>query len=232
MRRGQHEFAAVARGDGGEQRPVIGVVGEWFVRMHDGANQQIVRKLERAGAEVWLAPGTEFFGYSNCISGKLAWDRWRDTGKWEELRLALRRGLLTRIAMRDEHNLFEATLPYLNGYDEIGPEELIREGSRYVHPSFGGEAICSMGKARDFAHRNMDGIVNVIPFNCMPGVTVAMLSQAFRRHHENIPFLNLDYDGFVDASRDAKIVSFMSQVKERRAARASRREKRAAVGLD
>ena len=219
LRRAQQEFAAVARGDGGEQRPVIGVVGEWFVRMHEGANQQIVRKLERAGAEVWLAPGTEFFGYSNCISGKLAGDRWRDTGKWEELRLALGRGLLTRVATRDEHNLFEATLPYLNGYDEIGPEELIRKGSRYVHPSFGGEAICSLGKARDFAHRNLDGVVNVIPFNCMPGVAVSMLSQAFRRDHGNIPFLNLDYDGFVDASRDAKIVSFMSQVKERRAAR-------------
>jgi hypothetical protein len=49
-----------------------------------------------------------------------------------------------------------------------------------------------------------------------------MLSQVFRRHHDNIPFLNLDYDGFVDASRDAKIASFMSQVKERTAARRQR----------
>ena len=41
------------------------------------------------------------------------------------------------------------------------------------------------------------------------------LSQALRRRHGNIPFLNLDYDGFVDTSRDAKIVNFMWQVKER-----------------
>ena len=60
----------------------------------------------------------------------------------------------------------------------------------------------------------------------MPGNAVVMLSHAFRRDHDNIPFLNLDYDGFVDSSRDAKIVSFMSQVKERRAAR----RERAAVG--
>ena len=76
-----------------------------------------------------------------------------------------------------------------------------------------------MGKAEDFARRGLDGIVSVIPFNCMPGNTVTMLSQAFRRDHDNIPFLNLDYDGFVDSGRDAKIVNFMSQVKERRAAR-------------
>jgi hypothetical protein len=57
-----------------------------------------------------------------------------------------------------------------------------------------------------------------------------MLSQTFRRHHGNIPFLNLDYDGFVDASRDAKIVSFMSQVKERRAARKGSRKPDAVPG--
>jgi predicted nucleotide-binding protein (sugar kinase/HSP70/actin superfamily) len=79
-----------------------------------------------------------------------------------------------------------------------------------------------MGKARDFVRRGLDGIVNVIPFNCMPGNAVVMLSHTFRRDHGNIPFLNLDYDGFVDASRETKIVSFMSQVKERSAARKER----------
>ncbi len=136
--------------------------------------------------------------------------------------MGLSKALLTRAATRDEHHLFEATLPYMAGFDDIGPDEVIGRGSRYVHPSFGGEAICSMGKARDFVARGLDGIVNVIPFNCMPGNTVAMLSHAFRRHHENIPFLNLDYDGFVDASRSAKIASFVSQVKERHAARGGR----------
>jgi predicted nucleotide-binding protein (sugar kinase/HSP70/actin superfamily) len=195
------------------------MVGEFFVRIHDGSNQGIVRKLERAGAEVWLAPATEFFSYCNSIGSILAADRWDDSRAWDDLRGILSGRLMTRIATRDEHHLFSATLPYLDGFDDIGPDELIEEGSRYIHPSFGGEAICSMGKARDFARRRVDGIVSVAPFNCMPGMTVTMLSQAFRRHHDNIPFLNLDYDGFVDSSRDAKIVSFMSQVKERTAAR-------------
>ena len=225
LRRAQRDFAAVARRREAEPRPLIGLVGEFFVRIHDGSNQEIVRKLERAGAEVWVAPPTEFFSYCNSIGARLAADRWQDTRAWSDLRGILSGRLLTRIAVRDEHHLFAATLPYLAGFDDIGPNELIEEGSRYVHPSFGGEAICSMGKARDFAKRRLDGIVNVAPFNCMPGVTVTMLSQAFRRHHDNIPFLNLDYDGFVDAGRDAKIVSFMSQVKERKAARRARSRK-------
>ena len=223
LRRAQRDFAAVPRLDGAGGRPLIGLVGEWFVRLHDGANQRIIRKLERAGAEVWLAPPSEFFSYCLRISGYLAADRWRDSRAWSDLRTALHRSLLTSVAMRDEHHLFAATRPYLDGLDDIGPAEIIEKGSRYIHPSFGGEPICSVGKARDFADRHLDGIVNVIPFNCMPGNAVAMLSHAFRRHHDNIPFLNLDYDGFVDAGRDAKIISFMSQVKERRAARLARR---------
>jgi hypothetical protein len=53
----------------------------------------------------------------------------------------------------------------------------------------------------------------------MPGNVVTALSQALRRRHDNIPFLNLDYDGFIDSSREAKIVNFMWQVKERHAGR-------------
>ena len=222
LRRAQSDFAAVPRRDGHEGRPLVGVIGEWFVRVHDGANQSVLRKLERAGAETWLAPSSEFFSYSICVGGLLARDRWQDTRAGADLRLALGRALLTRVAMRDEHHLYAATLPYLDGLEDVGPEAIIRGGSQYVHPSFGGEPICSMGKARDFVRRGLDGIVNVIPFNCMPGNAVVMLSHAFRRDHGNIPFLNLDYDGFVDASRETKIVSFMSQVKERSAARKER----------
>ncbi|MBN1458403.1 MAG: hypothetical protein JXA57_02630, partial [Armatimonadetes bacterium] len=222
LRRAQHEFAAVPTRPGDDGRPLVGVVGEWFVRVHEGANQAVLRKLERAGAETWLAPAGEFFSYSVCIGGQLAADRWRDLRETADLRLAFGRALLTRVAMRDEHRLFRATLPYLEGREDVGPQEIISKGSRYVHPSFGGEPICSMGKAQDFWERRLDGIVNVIPFNCMPGNAVVMLSHTFRQDHDNIPFLNLDYDGFIDSSRDAKIVSFMTQVKERRAARRER----------
>ena len=219
LRRAQRAFAAIPRRDGDEGRPLVGLVGEFFVRIHDGSNQGVIRRLERAGAEVWLAPATEFFGYCCQIGSLLGYDRWQDSRAWRDLLAGLNGQLLAWVAGRDEHHLFAATLPYLEGLDDIGPREVIENGSRYVHPSFGGEAICSMGKAVDFARRGLDGIVNVTPFNCMPGMTVTMLSQTFRRHHGNIPFLNLDYDGFVDASREAKIVSFMSQVKERQEAR-------------
>ncbi len=197
-----------------EERPLVGLVGEWFVRLHTGANQDIIKKLEAQGAEVWFAPATEFFTYANRIAYWYARSRWQHCRQATDFKEMVRRYILDAIARRDEHKLYHATLPYTAGLDDIDSIQIIERGAKYVHPSFGGEAICSMAKSDDFARRGLDGVVNVIPFNCMPGQTVQALGQELRRRHNNMPFLTLDYDGFVDAGRDAKIAAFMAQVKE------------------
>ncbi|MGI6295466.1 MAG: acyl-CoA dehydratase activase [Armatimonadota bacterium] len=218
LRRAAEDFSLIPMRN--ETRPLVGVVGEFYVRLHDGANQDILRKLESEGAETWLAPMTEFFSYANFIGKILSGDRLRDAGlNKDELIEYIGRSLNAKLINKEEHALFSATLPFMDGYDDIGSEEVINEGVKYLNYNFGGEAICSMGKSEDFAKRGLAGIVSVIPFNCMPGNTVTALSQSLRRRHGNLPFLNLDYDGFIDASREAKIVSFMWQVKERHAGR-------------
>jgi len=218
LRRATADFISIPRRV--EDRPLVGVVGEFYVRLHDGANQDILRKLESEGAETWLAPMTEFFSYSNFIAKLLSTDRLKDAGLTkEELTEYTSRVLNGKLIKKEEHALFSATLPFLDGYEDVSSEEIVREGSKYLNYNFGGEAICSMGKSEDFAKRGLAGIVSVIPFNCMPGNTVTALSQSLRRRHDNIPFLNLDYDGFIDSSREAKIVNFMWQVKERHAGR-------------
>ncbi|MFQ3549295.1 MAG: acyl-CoA dehydratase activase [Armatimonadota bacterium] len=213
LRRAQEDFLKIPKRN--EKRPLVGVVGEFYVRLHNQANQDILKKLEAEGAETWLAPMSEFFSYANFIAKVLSGDKLKETFNMDELKEFTSRWVNNRLAIKDEHALFEATLPYLKGYDDICSDEIIEKGSKYVHYTFGGETICSMGKGEDFAVRGLSGIVSVIPFNCMPGNVVTSLSQALRRRHNNIPFLNLDYDGFIDAGRDAKIVNFMWQVKER-----------------
>jgi predicted nucleotide-binding protein (sugar kinase/HSP70/actin superfamily) len=214
LHRAQEDFNKIPKRK--EDRLLIGVVGEWFVRLHERANQSILRKLEAEGAETWLAPMSEFFFYAIYIAKVLSNDTMKDVGiSLDGIKNRSGYSFYCKLAAREEHALYHATLPYMDGYDDIGPEEVVRNGSEYVNYNFGGEAICSMGKSEDFTKRGAAGIVSVIPFNCMPGNTVTALSQSLRRHHNNIPFLNLDYDGFVDSSRDAKIVNFMWQVKER-----------------
>jgi len=209
----QMEFAAIPKRN--EDKPIVGMVGEFYVRLHDRANQDVIRKLESEGAEVWLAPMTEFFTYVNHLAGVLSKERMKDGVSIDEIKTYTASWFNEKLASKSEHKLFEATLPLLDGYDDIAPSEIIRNGTMYLDYNFGGEAICSMGKSEDFAKRGIAGILSVLPFNCMPGNTVTALSQSLRRRHDNIPFLNLDYDGFTDSGREAKIINFMWQVKER-----------------
>ncbi len=209
----QEEFRHLPKRE--ERRPLIGVVGEFYVRIHEGANQDVIRRIEQLGGEAWLAPATEFFAYANCIGMYNERHRWLDTLRREHLVNFLAAWVNHRLAKREEHTLAEVVHEILGDYPDISADEVIRLGSEFVHPDFGGEAICSLGKAVDFARRGLAGIVAVRPFGCMPGNVVAAFTRELRRRYGNIPMLNLDYDGFVDASRDMKLAHFMWQVKER-----------------
>jgi len=207
------EFLRLPKRD--ERRPLIGVVGEFYVRIHEGANQNVIRRIEALGGEAWLAPATEFFAYANCIGMFNERNRWLDTLRREHLVNFLAAWVNHHLAKREEHTLFEVVQEVLGDYPDISADEVIRLGSEFVHPDFGGEAICSLGKAVDYARRGLAGIVAVRPFNCLPGNVVAAFTRELRRRYGNIPMLNLDYDGFVDASRDMKLAHFMWQVKQR-----------------
>jgi len=120
----------------------------------------------------------------------------------------------------NEHALYHATLPFLEGYDEHRPGGSDRRRARSMSTiTLAARRSASMGKSEDFAKRGLAGVVSVIPFKLHAGNCVTALSQFSAARHDNIPYLNLDYDGFVDSSRDSKIVSFMWQVKERHAGR-------------
>jgi predicted nucleotide-binding protein (sugar kinase/HSP70/actin superfamily) len=84
----------------------------------------------------------------------------------------------------------------------------------YLHPSFEGEAILSMGKSHDFVRKGACGLVNIMPFTCMPGTVVNSLFKLFRERHDNIPFLNLAYDGQEQTHTRTRLEAFMYQVRQ------------------
>ncbi|MGH9681888.1 MAG: acyl-CoA dehydratase activase, partial [Candidatus Acidiferrales bacterium] len=50
---------------GDRDRPLIGVVGEIFCRLNTFSNEELVRRFEAAGAEIWLNDISEWVWYSN-----------------------------------------------------------------------------------------------------------------------------------------------------------------------
>ena len=54
--------------NGAGRKPIIGIVGEIYIRSNRFSNEDLVRNLERLGCEVWLPPISEWLLYINYTS--------------------------------------------------------------------------------------------------------------------------------------------------------------------
>ena len=97
--------------------------------------------------------------------------------------------------------------------EEPHVDSIIEKASPYVHVSFEGEAILSVGKAIDFIDKGVSGIINVMPFTCMPGtITSAVLRLVQKKY--NVPIINVAYDGQGQTNITTRLEAFMYQVRE------------------
>lgn len=204
-----NEFSKIERKE--EEKPVVFVTGEIFVRSSSVANQNLIEKIESLGGVALLEPVISFFDYiheKRMMSYKESISR----GSFNGLSKFLRTKIDTYIARRDAgqiEEIFEFGLPH-----DPFANVTIKHGSKYVDSSYEGEAIVTLGSS-DYFSSYVDGVINTMPFNCMPGMIVTSKTNEFREKNKNIPFLNLDYDGNFDAKRDERLEVFMYQVKEK-----------------
>jgi predicted CoA-substrate-specific enzyme activase len=196
-------------------KPVIGVVGEIYIRANRFGNEDVVRQIERLGGEAWVAPLGEWFLYVNeTAKVSAAMNR-----AWKELTKAY----VTRwVQARDEHRLLSGFNGNLRSLHEPSIGMTLKRALPYVHHSFEGEAALSVGKAVDYAKRGVAGIVNVLPFSCMPGTIAGALLKRMREDHDNIPLLSLAYDGQQDTQTVTRLEAFMHQARAYREARKGR----------
>jgi len=76
-----------------------------------------------------------------------------------------------------------------------------------------GEAALSVGKSVAWIKKGIDGIVNVLPFTCMPGTMVAAISKRLREEY-GVPWLNLAFDGLEQGTSETRLEAFMYQARE------------------
>jgi predicted nucleotide-binding protein (sugar kinase/HSP70/actin superfamily) len=206
MRRARERFDRV-RIDRSEAKPIIGLVGEFYVRASAFSNQTLIDKLEDLGAEVWSAPVYEWFLYRNFRRSMRA----RLDRSWG---LLIRNELKDRVMKRDEHRLIEPFLGLLRNAHELPTTEVLDLAADYVHHSFEGEAIMTVGKAIDFARKGLAGIVAVMPFTCMPGTVSNAIMKRVRQDEDGVPFLNMVYDGLEQATAQTRLEAFVHQARD------------------
>jgi len=93
-------------------------------------------------------------------------------------------------------------------------KQTLKWAAPYLDSSFEGEAVLSMGKAVDFFKKGVSGIVNVMPFTCMPGTIVNALLKRYREDQNNIPVLNMAYDGQETSNTETRLEAFIYQVRQ------------------
>ncbi len=189
------------------QRPRIGLVGEFYIRSNRFSNQDVIGKIERLGGEVWTSPVNEWFLYRNFRRGMRAqldrqWPLW------------LKNLLADRVMQHDEHKLVAAFDGFVRNAEEPSTLEVLAFAAPYIHCSFEGEAVMTVGKAVDFAQKGLSGLVAVMPFTCMPGTISQAILKRLRQDFDNIPFLNMVYDGDEQATTQTRLEAFMYQAHE------------------
>ena len=193
--------------NGADRKPVIGIVGEIYIRSNRFGNEDLIGNIERLGCEVWLPPFTEWLLYTNY------------TSKWRNFRIGDYRGFFSNFLTDElqkfsEHKLSKIFHSSFKMPSEPHTEELLEKASPYLHPSFEGEAILSIGKAIDYVDKGAAGIINTMPFTCMPGTIVNALLKRCREDYDNIPLLNLAYDGQKDSNTKTRLEAFVYQVRQ------------------
>lgn len=180
------------------RRPLVGVVGEIYVRNNLFANENVLQGVERTGGEAWMAPLAEwilfassvrnvFDNIANRLSPRLfgTFVKWLWMVQWEK-------------------KLYAAASPLLEEREEPKLEDVVGAGQKYLSDNVGGEALLTLGRAVKFAHQGAVAVVNVAPFGCMPGtVTTALFRQVSA--DVGIPIVNLFYDGTGGQSRRLEV---------------------------
>ncbi|MBI5344078.1 MAG: CoA activase, partial [Deltaproteobacteria bacterium] len=192
LRDAKAAFKAIPVRDPGG-KPIIGVVGEIYVRSNRFSNENLVGKLEALGAEVRVPTIAEWIYYTNFTGKRKSWGR----GEYGYFFKAL---IEDWFQHKDEKKMENILNGDLRGGHEPRVEEIIKKAAPYIHDSFEGEAVLSIGKAVDYINHGAHGIVNAMPFTCMPGTVVSAVLKRVREEHNNIPYLNMVYEGNEDTN--------------------------------
>jgi predicted nucleotide-binding protein (sugar kinase/HSP70/actin superfamily) len=198
------DFADIPTRD--ERRPLVGIVGEIYVRNNLFSNENVVRAVERAGGEAWSAPVSEWILFTASEDLR----RFMTLPKsMSELLAHGGRILKSRWLQHVEHSFHQAMGAVLTDREEPPIQDTVTAGQHYLPFNVGGETILSLGRSVHFIRQGAALIVNVSPFSCMAGTVCASLFTRMERELQ-VPVVNLFYDGSGD--ENARLEVFLANL--------------------
>ena len=191
------------------RKPRIGIVGEIFVRSNTFANDSLIRRLEALGAQCGVPPFEEWLDYIDHQRKRR--NRLHLEGGWRDWAKQKLTEIVQERVAEPIRQQFDSSIESFSR--ELPTQSIIDRGHKYLTPAVEGEAILSMGRVVEYAEHGFDGIVNILPFGCMPGTIVSLLLHQFRRDY-GLPVLNVVVEGTKDPGREIRFEAFLQQCRE------------------
>ena len=201
------------------RKPLIGIVGEVFVRMHVQANHNLIRTLEGFGAEVVNASLTEWVNFVSYVGYKNGTHGFRLNVK--QLRLSPGGEHLKKIIGFKGELLYQE-LSQKKAYKKVKSIIDLEQDHKISHLDhilkqldlfsivLGTEPCCGIAGIVEYARRGFNGVVNVYPFTCMLSLTTSAIVKPVVERLK-IPFLDAPCDSSIQPGREAAIRTFMYQ---------------------
>jgi len=188
--------------------PLVGIVGEIYLRFNDFSNQYLIRKLEKMGGEAWIADISEWVWYTNFEEKR----KLKERGKSFSLQMAKTkiRQFVQRI---DEDGLKEPVKDFFARRREADTEEILNNSEGFLPARMAlGEMTLNSGKTISFFQEGCDGVIDISPFTCMNGIVTEVVYPNISSFCNNMPVRIFYFDGVpFDLEGDLEI--FMEQVK-------------------
>ena len=189
------------------RKPVVAIIGEIFMRDNAGCNGNIANRLEDLGVEVLIGPFAEWIYYST--------HRFTRDSRWKNDK----KGIIKSKIQGFGQDVIAASLlrnieKFTDHEKDVSLQEMLNSCDKYVNQFYDGDPAIAMGTSVALTKRGVSGMAAILPFTCMPGTLIASVSDTFRKDNNNIPFINIAYDGQDSVSLDTRLQAFVFQVKE------------------
>jgi predicted nucleotide-binding protein (sugar kinase/HSP70/actin superfamily) len=189
---------------GRQSRPAVAVIGELYLMLNRASNLELVRAVERAGGEVVQGTFSDWLYFVDWRRKTEAL-QFRRYGDFLETLVsgAYQKGI--------EHRFARALRPVLRRPADAPVAEAVKALRACWEPDLGTEATLTMARILDIARHGLSGIVNVLPFSCMPGSVVACMGPRLRKERKDIPWLDIAFDGQKETNLQTRLEAFMHQ---------------------
>ncbi|HBE40090.1 MAG TPA: hypothetical protein DDW27_02595, partial [Bacteroidales bacterium] len=189
------------------RRPVVAIIGEIYMRDNAGCNGNIANRLEDLGLEVVIGPFSEWIYYST--------HRFTRDSKWKRDTKGIIKSRIQGLGQDVIANsLLKGIKKFTDHEKDVSLHDMLNLCNTYVNEYYDGDPPIAMGTSVALTKRGVSGMAAILPFTCMPGTLIAAVSDSFRKDHNNIPFINIAYDGQDTVSLDTRLQAFAFQVKE------------------